>query len=72
MNEVFGQSKFNLARHFLSIVSIQNKLRKEDLSLIADIVRMMMALNVSCSNPKRSIETLIDFLAIDRKNAIRC
>jgi hypothetical protein len=47
----------------------QDKLRKEDLSLIADIVRMMTALNISCSNPKRSIETLMDFLAIDKKNA---
>ena len=46
----------------------RDKLRKEDLSLIADIVRMMTALNISCSTPK-SIETLMGFLAIDKKNA---
>lgn len=47
----------------------QDKLRKEDLSLIADIVRMMAALDISCSDPKSGVATLMQFLAIDKKNA---
>lgn len=47
----------------------QNKLRKTDLSLIADIVRMMTTLNISNRNPKRSIAALADFLEIDEESA---
>ena len=46
-----------------------DKLRKRDLSLIADIVRMMTALNISCRNPGQSIEALADFLEIDEESA---
>jgi hypothetical protein len=47
----------------------QDKLRKGDLSLIADIVRMMIALNISYRDPEQSIEALADFLEIDEESA---
>lgn len=47
----------------------QDRLKKEDISLIADIVRMMTALHISSSDPKRSIPALANFLEIDRKSA---
>jgi hypothetical protein len=47
----------------------QDKLRKSDISLIADIVRMMTHLNLSYSKPGRSIAALEDFLEIDEKSA---
>lgn len=47
----------------------QDKMRKSDIALIADIVRMMVALNVSCENPRASIATLEDFLNLDKRGA---
>ena len=48
---------------------LKDKLKRDDISTIADIVRMMVSLDISCVNPKRSIATLKDLLGIDAKSA---
>lgn len=47
----------------------EDNLKRDDISLIADIVRLMTALNLSHNNLKESTSALSDFLEIDKKGA---
>lgn len=47
----------------------QDKLKRSDISTIADIMRMMIGLDISCVNSKKSIATLKELLGIDTESA---